>query len=169
MAYATADIRNVCLVGPAHAGKTQLAEALLFAGGAIKEAGSVEGGNTVCDFATRERQQGHSLYPSVCHFTHAGIHVNLLDTPGYRDLYGRAVSVLPAAETAAIVIDAVAGVDTSAQRVMEAALGLSPFTIRERRSKYGSATYTSSIDASPAWPAASMCHPESGEVGRTHG
>ena len=121
MSYTTADIRNICLVGPGHAGKTQLAEALLYAGGAIAKAGSVEGGDTVCDFAPREREQGHSLYPSVCHFTHAGIHVNLIDTPGYWDFYGRAVSVLPAAETAAIVIDAIAGIDTVAQRVMEAA------------------------------------------------
>ncbi|TDJ36364.1 MAG: elongation factor G [Gammaproteobacteria bacterium] len=121
MAYTTADIRNVCLVGPGHSGKTQLAEALLFAGGAIAKPGSVEGGDTVCDFAPRERQQGHSLYPSVCHFTHADIHVNLIDTPGYWDFYGRAVSVLPAVETAAVVIDAVAGIDTVAQRVMEAA------------------------------------------------
>ncbi|MCZ6642705.1 MAG: elongation factor G [Gammaproteobacteria bacterium] len=121
MSYTTVDIRNVCLVGPGHAGKTQLAEALLQAGGAIAKAGSVEGGDTVCDFTPREREAGHSLYPSVCHFTHSGIHVNLLDTPGYWDFYGRAVSVLPAAETAAIVIDAVAGIDTVAQRVMEAA------------------------------------------------
>ena len=121
MPYTTADIRNVCLIGPGHAGKTQLTEALLVAGGAIKKAGSVETGDTVCDFAPRERQQGHSLYPSVCNFTHAGIHVNLLDTPGYWDFYGRAVSVLPAAETAAVVIDAIAGIDTVAQRVMESA------------------------------------------------
>ncbi len=121
MAYTTADIRNVCLVGPGHAGKTQLAEALLKAGGAISQAGSVEKGDTVSDFSPKERELGHSLYPSVCHLDHAGIHVNLVDTPGYRDFYGRAVSVLPAVETAAIVIDAENGIQTVTSRMMDAA------------------------------------------------
>ena len=121
MAYRTADIRNVCLVGLTHAGKTQLAEALLHAGGAISHCGTVAQGDTVSDFTKRERQLGHSLYPSVCHFDHAGIHVNVIDTPGYRDLLGRALSVLPAVETAAIVIDAQAGIETVTRRLMNAA------------------------------------------------
>ncbi len=121
MAYATCDIRNVCLVGPSNAGKTQLAEALLHAGGAIAEAGSVDKGNTVSDYTARERELGHSQYTSICHLDHGGIHVNLIDTPGYRDFYGRALSVLPAAETAAVVINAQAGVEMVARRIMKAA------------------------------------------------
>ena len=121
MAYTTADIRNVCLVGPGQAGKTQLAEALLEAGGAISTAGSVQKGDTVSDFSPKERELGHSLYPSVCHLDHGGIHVNLVDTPGYRDFFGRAVSVLPAVETAAIVIDAENGIQSVTSRMMDAA------------------------------------------------
>ena len=121
MAYRTADIRNVCLVGLSHAGKTQLAEALLHAGGAISQCGTVAQGDTVSDFTRREQQLGHSLYPTVCHFDHAGIHVNVIDTPGYRDLLGRALSVLPAVETAAIVIDAQTGIETVTRRLMNAA------------------------------------------------
>ena len=121
MAYSTADIRNVCLVGPGHAGKTQLAEALLKAGGAISQTGSVEKGDTVSDFSPKEKELGHSLYPSVCHLDHAGIHVNLIDTPGYRDFFGRAVAVLPAVETAAIVIDAENGIQTVTSKMMDAA------------------------------------------------
>jgi elongation factor G len=121
MAYSTADIRNVCLVGPGHAGKTQLAEALLKAGGTISQTGSVEKGDTVSDFSPKEKELGHSLYPSVCHLDHAGIHVNLIDTPGYRDFFGRAVAVLPAVETAAIVIDAENGIQTVTSKMMDAA------------------------------------------------
>ena len=121
MAYTTADIRNVCLVGPGHAGKTQLAEALLVAGGAISQAGSVEKGDTVSDYSPKEKELGHSIYPSVCHLDHAGIHVNLIDTPGYRDFFGRAVAVLPAVETAAIVIDAENGIQTVTSKMMDAA------------------------------------------------
>ena len=121
MAYTTTDIRNICLVGPGHAGKTQLTEALLHAGGAIPQCGVVERGDTVSDFSPREKQVGHSLFPSVCHFDHAGIHVNLIDTPGYRDFYGRALSVMPAVETAAIVLNAQSGVEEVARRMMYAA------------------------------------------------
>lgn len=121
MSYRTADIRDVCLVGPRHAGKTQLVEALLHAAGSIPHCGTVERGDTVSDFSRREQQLGHSLHPSVCHFDHAGIHVNLIDAPGHRDLYGRALSVLPAVDTAAVVIDAQAGIETVTRRVMDAA------------------------------------------------
>jgi elongation factor G len=121
MSYSSSDIRNVCLVGPSNAGKTQLAEALLCAGGAIQECGSVDRGDTVSDFTKREQQLGHSQYSSVCHLDHGGIHVNLIDTPGYRDFYGRALSVLPAVETAAIVINAQAGIEMVDRRMMKAA------------------------------------------------
>jgi elongation factor G len=121
MGYTSTDIRNVCLVGPRNAGKTQLTEALLHAGGKIPEQGAVEKGTTVSDYTQRERDLGHSQYVSVCHLDHGGIHVNLIDTPGYRDFYGRAVSVLPAVETAAVVINADGGVEMIAQRMMNAA------------------------------------------------
>ncbi len=121
MPYSTAEIRNVCLVGPSHAGKTLLTEALLHAGGKIPEKGSIEKGTTVSDFTDREKEIGHSQYSSVCHLDHEGIHVNLIDTPGYRDFYGRALSVMPAAETAAIVINATEGVEEMARRMMRAA------------------------------------------------
>jgi elongation factor G len=108
-------------VGPSGGGKTQLAERLLHAGGAIAEPGAVEKGTTVSDFTPREKEQGHSKFTSILHLDHGGIHVNLIDTPGYRDYYGRALSVLPAVETAAIVINAQAGIEQVARRMMKAA------------------------------------------------
>lgn len=119
MGYGSADIRNVCLLGPANAGKTQLVEALLRPGSASKR--TVEHGATVCDFMPQERKAGHSLYPAVYHLDHGGIHVNLIDTPGYGDFHGRALSVLPAADTAAIVINAQQGVERMTQRLMATA------------------------------------------------
>jgi elongation factor G len=121
MSYGSSDIRNVCLVGPSNAGKTLLAEALLHAGGAIPKCGSIEQGDTVSDYTPREKELGHSQFTSVCFLDHGGIHVNLIDTPGYRDLIGRALSVLPAVETAAIVINAQEGIDQVARRMMKAA------------------------------------------------
>jgi elongation factor G len=119
MPYTSGDIRNVCLVGPSNAGKTQLTEALLAAGGAIATMGSVDSGDTVSDYTPREKELGHSQYASVCHFDHKGIHVNLIDTPGYRDFYSRGLSVLPAAETAAVVFNAQEGIEMVGRRMMK--------------------------------------------------
>ena len=121
MPYTLGDIRNVCLVGPSNSGKTQLTEALLHAGGKISDCGSVDKGDTVSDFTPRERELGHSQYSAICHLDHGGIHVNLIDTPGYRDFYGRALSVMPAVETAAVVINAENGVEQVTRRMMKAA------------------------------------------------
>ena len=121
MPYTLGDIRNVCLVGPSNSGKTQLTEALLYAGGKISDCGSVDKGDTVSDFTPRERELGHSQYSAICHLDHGGIHVNLIDTPGYRDFYGRALSVMPAVETAAVVINAENGVEQVTRRMMKAA------------------------------------------------
>ena len=120
-AHTTDDIRNVALTGHGGAGKTTLAEALLAFAGAIDTPGSVTGGTTVCDFDPQEKEHQHSLYPSVVHFEHGSRHVNLVDTPGYPDFLGRALPVLAAVETAAVVVDARQGVQMVTRRMMEAA------------------------------------------------
>src|SRR6188508_1693333 len=112
MAYSTADIRNISLVGQAGAGKTLLAESLLTESGAIRSRGSLERGTTVCDFDPQEQELRHSLDAGACR-------VNLIDTPGYPDFAGRALSVLEAVETAAIVVSAVNGIEPVTQRMME--------------------------------------------------
>ena len=120
-AYTTDDIRNVALTGHGGAGKTTLAEALLAFAGVIDTPGSVTSGTTVCDFDPQEKEHQHSLYPSVVHFEHGSRHVNLVDTPGYPDFLGRALPVLAAVETAAVVVDARQGVQMVTRRMMEAA------------------------------------------------
>ena len=117
----TASIRNIAMLGHAGAGKTTLVEALLAKAGAIPNAGSIDKGNTVADFTDQEKRLRHSLDVAVCHLVHDDRCVNLLDTPGYPDFLGRALAVLPAVETAAVVINAEAGVELSTERVMAAA------------------------------------------------
>jgi elongation factor G len=120
MTHATDSIRNLVLVGHAGAGKTLLAEALLHRAGAIKAMGELARGTTVCDFDPLEKEYQHSLDPALCHFDLGGHHVNLLDTPGYPDLLGRSMSVLAAVETAAVVVNAQAGVELATRRMMDA-------------------------------------------------
>jgi elongation factor G len=119
MAYSTADIRNIALVGQAGAGKTLLTESLLVESGAIRSRGSLERGTTVCDFDPQERELRHSLDAAIVHMDFDGRHVNLVDTPGYPDFAGRSLTVLEAVETAAIVVSAVNGVEPVTQRMME--------------------------------------------------
>ena len=119
--YTTDDIRNVALVGHGGAGKTTLAEALLAYAGVIGAPGSVVNGTSVCDFDSQEKEHQHSLYTAVVHFDHGSRHVNLVDTPGYPDFLGRALPVLAAVETAAVVVDARQGVQMVTRRMMGAA------------------------------------------------
>ncbi|HEY0662562.1 MAG TPA: elongation factor G [Lysobacter sp.] len=119
MSYSTENIRNVALAGHPAAGKTTLFEALLQAGGAIQTAGTIERGSTVSDFDPIEKQRGHSLDAAIASTDHAGIHVNLIDTPGYPEFRGPMLSALAAVETVAILVDADSGVEYGTRRMME--------------------------------------------------
>jgi len=119
--YQIEDIRNIALLGHGGAGKTTLAEQLLHAAGVIGHVGSVEKGTTVCDFEEEEKEHGHSLSSAVVHADYQGRHINLIDTPGYPDFMGPAMAVLPAVETAAVVVNAQAGIEMMTRRMMERA------------------------------------------------
>ncbi|MDH3315722.1 MAG: elongation factor G [Gammaproteobacteria bacterium] len=119
--YTTEDIRNIALVGHGGAGKTMLAEAMLLKAGAIASLGEITRGTTVSDFDPLEKEHQHSLNASVMNLEYGGVHVNLIDTPGYPDFLGRALSVLPAVETVAVVIDARSGIEMNTRRMMQTA------------------------------------------------
>src|SRR5881227_533604 len=80
-----AAIRNVVLVGPSGGGKTTLVEALLVATGVLTRPGSVAEGTTVCYCEDAEIEQQRSVGLALASLTHAGVKVNLIDTPGYAD------------------------------------------------------------------------------------
>ncbi|MBB1088093.1 elongation factor G [Lysobacter sp. SG-8] len=119
MQHSTESIRNVALAGHPAAGKTTLFEALLHAGGTIQTAGSIERGSTVSDFDPMEKSRGHSLDAAIASTDHGGIHVNLIDTPGYPDFRGPALASLAAVETVLLVVDADRGVEYGTRRMME--------------------------------------------------
>ncbi len=119
--HGTRQLRNIAIAGHTGSGKTTLIEALLAGCGTIRHAGSIERGDTVSDYSDQEKRYLHSLDVALCPLEHDGIHVNLLDTPGYPDLIGRTLAIMPAVETVAVVINAEAGIELVTQRVMEAA------------------------------------------------
>ena len=121
MAYTTSDIRNIALIGASGSGKTLLTEVLLHSSEAIPTAGTIEAGTTVSDYDDRERSARYSINPTICCTDYGNTHVNIIDAPGNRDFIGRTISVLPAVETAVIVIDAHSGINASTIQLMRLA------------------------------------------------
>jgi elongation factor G len=119
--YSIHDIRNIALVGHAGSGKTSLIDALLHRSGAIHSQGSIEKGTTVGDFDDHEKELQHSLDIAITNLSHEDKQVNLIDTPGYADFLGRGMSILPAVETAAVVVNAATGIEPVTLQMMDAA------------------------------------------------
>jgi len=117
--FATANIRTLALVGHGASGKTTLAEALLLKAGAITAPGTVERGSTASDFDPLEKSWQHSLRASVLHFETQGTRVHMIDTPGFPDFIGQAIGALDAVETAAVVVNASAGIEMITSRMMD--------------------------------------------------
>ncbi|RME75638.1 MAG: GTP-binding protein, partial [Planctomycetota bacterium] len=120
------DIRSVAIAGHGTSGKTTLLEALLAAAGAIKKPGSVDEGSTVTDFDAYEKETKHSIDIGLAYVEHGGSRTYLVDTPGYPDFIGNAISGLSAVDTALIAVDAQDGVRVNTRQVWEQAgkLGL---------------------------------------------
>src|SRR6185369_3765259 len=99
--------RMVALVGPAGAGKTSLAEALLHASGAINRAGSIAAGSTVGDASDEARSRGGSTEINLSHFSWQGDRFTLLDVPGAAGLVADGFAGLQSADLALVVVDPV--------------------------------------------------------------
>jgi elongation factor G len=115
------DIRNIVLLGHGGAGKTTLAEVILHKTGKTSRLGTVEEKNTVADFDEEEKERSHSVHSALLHTTHNGKTINLIDTPGYPDFVGAALTSIPAADCCAIVISASAGIEMNTRKLFAAA------------------------------------------------
>ena len=116
--YPVEAIRTVALIGHADSGKTSLVEALLQHSGAIASMGSLERGDTVCDFDPLEREYRHSLSSALAHCSYEDAEINLIDTPGYPDFIGQAIAALAAVETALVLVNAQNGIELNTRRMM---------------------------------------------------
>ena len=118
---ATGDIRNVVLLGHGGSGKTSLAEAILHKTGAASRLGSVDDKTSICDYYDEEKEHQHSILSAIIHVEHGGKLINLIDTPGYPDFTGPAITSIPAAETGILVISASAGIETNTRKMFQLA------------------------------------------------
>ena len=114
-------IRNVVLLSHQGAGKTSLAEFMLFTSGAIQRLGNVEDGTATSDYDPLEVERHMGINLSLLPFEWQEVKLNLIDTPGYADFTGEVRSGLRVTEGAIIVICAASGVEVGTEQMWGAA------------------------------------------------
>ena len=113
--YKTEDIRNVVLIGHGGTGKTTLAEAMLFASGAINRLGRVEEGTTTSDFDPDEIKRTISINLALLPCEWENKKINVVDAPGYADFTGEMKAAIHATDAAVVLVDASAGVEVGTE------------------------------------------------------
>lgn len=122
--YAPADIRNVAIVSHQAAGKTSLAEAILFRTGAISRQGSVDDGSSNLDYHANEIERKTSIYTALGTCEHEKTKFNLVDTPGFEDFRGEVISALSVVESALMVVRGDGGVEVGTASLWETIDGI---------------------------------------------
>ncbi len=100
------------IIAHVDAGKTTLAEALLYKTGALRKLGRVDNGDTALDTHTLEKERGITIFAGEAHFKTGGLDVALLDTPGHVDFSAETERILKILDYAILVISGVDGVQS---------------------------------------------------------
>ena len=111
-------VKNVALLGHGGSGKTSLAEAMLFNGGAISKMGKVDDGNTVMDFTPEETARKMSVSLACAYMEWNGVKINIVDVPGFYDFEGEFEGAIRAVGSAILVADACGYVAVGAEKVI---------------------------------------------------
>jgi elongation factor G len=110
-------IRNVALISHGGAGKTSLAEAMLFDAGAISRMGSVDAGTATLDWDPDEQKRQQTINLAIASLEQDDTRITIVDTPGYADYQADVVEALAAVDAAIVVVDASAGVEVGTEEV----------------------------------------------------
>ena len=111
---------NIGILAHVDGGKTTLTEQLLFAAGAIRQAGRVDDGSAHTDFMEIERRRGISVRAASAFYTWRGREVNIIDKPGHSDFSGEVQRALRALDFAVLVVSAVEGVQAQTELLWKA-------------------------------------------------
>ncbi|MBU0709712.1 MAG: elongation factor G [Candidatus Omnitrophica bacterium] len=111
--------RNLVLLGHAHAGKTMLAESLLYSSKTTTRKGRIEDGTTVSDYGFDEIERKNSINLSLLFCDYKGYRIQLVDTPGYADFFGEVIAGIRAVDSAVVVVDATSGVGVGTERAWQ--------------------------------------------------
>jgi len=115
--YKSDNLRNVVLLGHSGAGKTSLAEAMLYRTGAVNRLGRVDDGTSISDWDEEERRRQMSINASLIPCEWADHKLNVIDTPGYMDFVGEVISGIRVADAAVMVLDSGGGVEVGTEQV----------------------------------------------------
>ncbi len=108
-APATEHVRNIVLVGQDGAGKTSLAEAMLYVSGKTPRMGTTHDGKSYLDYDPEEIKRKFTIGTSIAPVPYKDYKINVLDTSGHPDFIGDTLATMQAAEMALFMVDAVAG------------------------------------------------------------
>ena len=101
----TKGTRVIALVGPAGAGKTSLAEALLYASKTTDRQGSVANKSSIGDSSEEARSRGGSTETNLYNFTYLGDKYAVVDAPGSIGFSADAARGVAIADVAIVVVD----------------------------------------------------------------
>ncbi len=117
--FDTSHVKNIVLLGHAGAGKTSLAECMLYEAGIINRRGHIAERNTTGDYHELEQERGNSIFSKLLHTRWRGYKINILDTPGYDDFAGEVISALRVGDTGIMLLNAVMGVEVGTDIIWE--------------------------------------------------
>ena len=120
--FDTEKLRNVVLLSHGGAGKTSIAEAMLFAAGGTTRLGKTEDGTSTSDYEPEAQKRGSSTQAAILPCPWDGHKINVIDTPGYADFRGEVISGIRVADGAVIAVSAPAGVEVGTRQLWQMAV-----------------------------------------------
>jgi elongation factor G len=115
--YDEKHLKNIVLLGAPKAGKTMLAEDMIYEAGIVHRRGSIEGKNTISDYHEIEQERGNSVFATTLHSEWHDYKINIIDTPGFDDFIGEIISSVRVADTCVIVVNAQHGVEVGTELI----------------------------------------------------
>ena len=111
--------RNISIIAHGGAGKTSLAEAMLFNAKAIDKLGKVDDGSSHLDFEPEEQKRKITISAAIHHYDWGGCRVNLIDTPGYSNFLTETRDSLRVVGGAVVILSAISGVKVQTEKIWE--------------------------------------------------
>ena len=113
--YKSNEIRNISLLGNKGSGKTTLAESIIFDCGLINRRGTIDAGNTVCDYFPVEKEYGNSVFSTIFSVENKGKKLNFIDCPGMDDYVGNIVTALNVTDAGLMLINGQNAIEVGTQ------------------------------------------------------
>jgi elongation factor G len=111
------EVRNIAILSHGSAGKTSLADAILYTAGAVDLMGSVDAGNSVFMHEPEEIARKITITSALGYADWKGVRVNIIDTPGYINFLEETRGTLRAVDGAVLIISAISGVKAETEKI----------------------------------------------------